>query len=278
MAHRLGVCSWSLEPSSAEDLAAKLERVALKRVQLHLDPLRTGAWEEGPSVARLRTAGVEIASGMMGMAGEDYSSLESIARTGGVRPDSTWTINREAASANAALAHRLGLTLVSFHAGFLPHQAGRERETLIGRMREMVDRFAAEGVRVAFETGQESAETLLAMLQELERPEAGVNFDPANLILYGMDEPLDALARLAPFVRQVHIKDAIRARTPGTWGEEVVAGTGEVDWNCFFDILREHRLAVDLIIEREAGSDRVGDIRAAAEVVKRSVTAWGSKR
>jgi sugar phosphate isomerase/epimerase len=167
---------------------------------------------------------------------------------------------------------------VSFHAGFLPHHAGRERDTLIARMREMVDRFAAEGVRVAFETGQESAETLLAVLQELERPQAGVNFDPANLILYGMDEPLDALARLAPFVRQVHIKDAIRTRKPLAWGQEVVVGTGEVDWNCFFDILREHRLDVELMIEREAGSDRVGDIRVAAEFVKRAATAWGIRR
>jgi sugar phosphate isomerase/epimerase len=72
---------------------------------------------------------------------------------------------------------------------------------------------------------------------------------------------------LQPWIRQVHIKDARRPQVPGTWGREVVVGTGEVDWPAFFAVLKEMNFAGDLAIEREAGTTRVADVRAAREVV-----------
>ena len=56
---------------------------------------------------------------------------------------------------------------------------------------------------------------------ELNHPNIGVNFDPANMILYDKGDPVKALHVLAPWMRQVHIKDAKRTKIPGTWGEEV---------------------------------------------------------
>jgi sugar phosphate isomerase/epimerase len=168
---------------------------------------------------------------MMSMAGEDYSSLDSIRRTGGVRPAQHWQANLAAAHENAQLARRLGAGLVTFHAGFLPHdRKDPERAVLLERLRALVDVFAAAGIEVGFETGQESAETLGDVLADLQRPRAGVNFDPANMILYDMGDPLAAVRALAPRVKQIHVKDALRTRTPGAWGEEVRVGTGEVDW------------------------------------------------
>src|SRR5262249_28940203 len=156
------------------------------------------------------------------------------------------------------------------HAGFLPEEPGAERIKLVARLREIVDRFAEHGVRAAFETGQERAATLLAFLEELDRPAAGVNFDPANMLIYDMEEPAGALAALASWVRQIHVKDARRTKTKGTWGEEVPVGAGEVDWKRFFDVVAEARLEVDLMIEREAGEDRACDIRAARLFVERA--------
>jgi sugar phosphate isomerase/epimerase len=206
---------------------------------------------------------------MMGMAGEDYSTLETIKRTGGVRPEATWGANLRAAQDNARLARRLGIGLVTFHAGFIPHEAGPERQAMIQRLRMMVDHFDDHGVRVAFETGQETAETLLEALHELDRPQAGVNFDPANMILYGMGDPVAALDRLAPRVVQIHIKDATPSPTPGQWGHETRAGDGAVDWKRFFDTVRTRGLGADLVIEREGGEGRDADVRAAAEMVAR---------
>ena len=278
MSRHIGVCSWSLQPASASQLVERLEPTGATYVQLALDPLRTGAWPEADALETLRAAGVQVLSGMVETAGEDYSTLESIRETGGLRPDATWDVNREAASANAKLARRMGLDLISFHAGFLPEEPGDpEREKLVGRLREFVDRFAAEGVRCAFETGQESAPTLAAFLEELDHESIGVNFDPANMLLYDKGDPVEALALLSPWVRQIHVKDANRTRTPGTWGEEVPAGTGEVDWDGFFDVVAARGLDVDLVIEREAGDARVADIATARALVDAQLRRIGSQ-
>ena len=269
----LGVCSWSLKARSPAELAERVHAVGVGSLQLALDPLRRGEWSAAETAQTLRASGLAIRSGMMGTAGEDYSTLATIRATGGVRPDRHWEENRRAASANALLARELGLDLVSFHAGFLPEERGDERTKLVARLREVVERFGEHGVRAAFETGQERAATLLAFLEELDRPGAGVNFDPANMILYDMDEPAGALAELAPWVRQIHVKDARRTARKGDWGEEVRVGTGEVAWGRFFDVVAERELAVDLMIEREAGEDRLGDIRAARELVERELRA-----
>jgi L-ribulose-5-phosphate 3-epimerase len=265
---KLGVCSWSLQPSSPQELAAKVAEIGVSAVQLHLDPLRTGAWSTRATVEALAGVGATVVSGMMGMEGEDYSSLESICETGGVRPDAHWEENLRAAHGNAAVARELGIDLVSLHAGFLPHDPGDpERPKLIGRLGELDGAFREAGIRLAFETGQEDARTLLAVLEELGSDNIGVNFDPANMILYAMGDPVESFERLADHVMQVHIKDATGTATPGTWGTEVPVGTGEVDWDGFFRVMNAKGLAVGMMIEREAGDDRVGDIRTARALV-----------
>jgi len=279
MSQRIGVCSWSLRPGSVEELVRNLKTVGVSAVQLALDPLRTGEWQTDQTIGSLRDAGIEIRSGMIGMAGEDYSTLASIRRTGGVRVDEHWEANLSAASESAAIAGRNAIDLVTLHAGFLPHERGdASRSVMIERLRAIVDRFAAHGVNVGFETGQETADTLLDVLDELGRPSVGVNFDPANMILYAMGDPVAALEKLAPRVVQIHIKDAIGTDTPGTWGKEVPAGSGEVDWPAFFNVVRAHRLECDLMIERETPGDRVVEIRQARDLVQRLLLQEGSAR
>lgn len=269
MANRIGVCSWSLQPESPTQLVERVSGLGLRRVQLALDPLRRAEWSTEETRVLFDKHGLELASGMMQTVGEDYSSLESIRRTGGLVPDEHWEANRNAATENAKLARGLGISLVSFHAGFLPEERGStERTQLIDRLREVVDRFEAEDVATAFETGQESAANLAEVMEELDRPSAGVNFDPANMILYDKGDPVEALDRLLPWVRQIHVKDARRTLEPGTWGSEVPVGEGEVDWKAFFERVRAANQDCDLIIEREAGTERERDIRAAIEVVR----------
>jgi sugar phosphate isomerase/epimerase len=267
MTNQLGVCSWSLRPESVADLVQTVADVGLSRVQLALLPVRNdanGEWNRSEVVRALRSAGIAAPSGMLEMAGEDYSTPETIRRTGGVRSDEYWPENLKAVRECARLASFFGMKLVSFHAGFLPHDEGDPlRETMLDRLRAVADHFAEEGVRLALETGQETAETLLGVLAELDREDVGVNFDPANMLLYGMGDPVEALDLLAPHVFQVHVKDACPPSEPGQWGTEVPVGTGAVDWDAFFATLGQHGLDCDLMIEREAGESRLDDIRAA---------------
>lgn len=264
----IGVCSWSLQPDSTADLVAKVRACGVENVQLALNPYVADPAALREAAASLRGAGIAIRSAMMQTKGEDYSSLASIARTGGVRPDEHWPTNLALARAEAALARDLGVTLVTFHAGFLPHEThDPERAKLVRRLREIVDVFAAQGVRVGFETGQESSATLVEFLAELDRSSAGVNFDPGNMILYRMGDPVEALRVLGPRVLQVHVKDARASERAGEWGEEVPVGTGDVAWNRFFDTLDAVAPRVDLMIEREAGTRRVEDVRTARALV-----------
>ena len=266
---RLAVCSWSLQPTSPQQLIEHVRAIGLNRVQLALDPLRENPAVWGDTAARFQQAGISIVSGMFGTVGEDYTSLESIHRTGGLVPDDTWDENWENAQATAELAHQLGLKLVTFHAGFLPHEeSDPEFEKLQHRIRLVADVFAAKGIDLAFETGQEEADTLKLFLEKLGRVNVGVNFDPANMILYDKGNPIAALRTLASWVKQCHIKDANRTQTPGTWGEEVPSGTGQVDWKQFFAVLREIGFNGHCCIEREAGTQRVADIITARKMVE----------
>ncbi|MCU0784096.1 MAG: sugar phosphate isomerase/epimerase [Verrucomicrobia bacterium] len=269
LSQRLAVCSWSLQPSTPQDLITKLQATGVQRVQLALDPLRDepAVWGKTPEL--LQAAGISIASGMFGCVGEDYSTLDTIRVTGGLAPDATWEQNWKNTQATAGLARKLGLKLVTFHAGFLPHEASDPSfAKLKQRLVQTAEIFQARGITLGLETGQETAAVLFDFLHKLAKPNVGVNFDPANMILYDKGNPIEALRELGQWVRQVHIKDARRTKVPGTWGEEVVAGTGEVDWSAFFATLKEVGFKGDLCIEREAGTQRVADIRAARELIE----------
>lgn len=264
MKGRLGVCSWSLQARDASDLVRKVRACGLTRVQLALDPLREGAWDLEATRAECARHGIEILSGMLGTYAEDYSTLDTIRETGGLRPDAHWERNWAAAHVNARIARELGLSLVSFHAGFLPHERrDPERGRLLSRLKRYADLFADHGVQLGLETGQEDAATLLDVLDELRHPMVGVNFDPANMILYGKGDPIAALQALGSQVLQVHIKDALPSPTAGQWGSEVPVGQGAVNWKQFATLLMALPRRVDLLIEREAGEQRIADIATA---------------
>lgn len=262
--HPLAVCSWSLMPESPDELRTHLDALGLNRVQLALDPIRTGQWSTKATQAALD--GIELVSGMMECVGEDYSTLGSIARTGGVRPSEHWPANRDAALANAELARQLGIDLVTFHAGFVPDDhADPEFAEIVDRIAKIRRAFEDAGVRVALETGQESAAVLDDLLARDRLASIGVNFDPANMLLYGSGDPIKAMTLLKPRITQVHLKDADPSPTPGQWGTEQPAGHGSVDWPRFFDALPPD---IAVVIEREGGNDRRADIAAAIELAE----------
>jgi len=273
LAERVAVCSWSLEPKSLDELLQLLAQTGVKRTQIALDPIRTnekGGWKD--VAQKCRDAGVTLVSGMFGTKGEDYTTLETIRRTGGVVPDATWDENWRNIQQDAELAQQLGLKLVTFHAGFLPHEGEKDAfEKVQGRLRQIADHFGARGIALGLETGQEKVETLVAFLKALSRKNVGVNFDAANIILYGSGDPAAAVKLLLPWVRQCHVKDAVRTKTPGTWGEEVPVGKGQVDWKTILKTLDAGGFSGPLCIEREAGSARVADIRQAREQLERLV-------
>lgn len=253
------------------ELAQKLEETGISRVQLALDPWRASPRIWGETEKIFRDHGIVAVSGMVGCIGEDYSTLESIRLTGGLAPDATWKQNVKNFRACAALAKQMGLKLVTFHAGFLPPDESHPAfGKMLQRLEVVADIFMARNILAGLETGQETAPELAALLHKLNHPNIGVNFDPANMILYDKGDPVKALHTLAPWVRQMHIKDAKRTKIPGTWGRETPVGAGDMDWRAFFATFKHVVFNVNLVIEREGGNSRVADIRTARKVVERT--------
>ena len=266
----LGVCSWSFR-KPLDEVAAEMKKIGLKRIHLALQPFLEGGSRHGAaeSAAALERVKARLASGewmlsatMIGFPQEDYSTLETIRKTGGILPDDAWEANKKIIVAGAKLSAELKAPYLTMHAGFLDESDPAALKKYTDRVKFIVDTCKSAGVGVAFETGQETATDLAKFLSSV--PGAGVNFDPANMILYAKGSPVEAVRTLAPWIRHIHLKDATLTKKPGTWGTEVPWGDGEVDAQRFLAELKAVGYKGNFAIEREGGDDRTGDIALAA--------------
>jgi len=196
---------------------------------------------------------------------EDYSSLDSIKVTGGIVPDDCWDENRELFLRAVEATVKLGVKYLSMHAGFLDHSNEAYAKKFYERIKCLADAAGEKEIVLLLETGQETAEDLAKFMEELNHPAVGVNFDPANMILYDKGDPIEAVKVLSPWIKHIHIKDANRTTEPGTWGAEVPWGKGQVAAERFLKTLEKIGFDGVMAIEREAGDDRLGDIKSAIE-------------
>ena len=264
----VGVCSWSLQVGSVPELCSLLGRLGVDVVQIACGDPHHAAWAEGDAMpAAANAAGFRMMGAMLGFPGEDYTTPQTIQLSGGFGNPATrkerldrlaWALDRTKA---------LGLTDLMLHAGFIPEPGDADRKAFLDTLGKVSAMAAAKGIAVAFETGQETADLLRLTLDELKCKNLGVNFDPANMLLYDKGDPLRAVEILAPDIRSVHVKDAKRPKVPGTWGEEVPLGEGEVDIRAFLKTLRKVGYRGSLCIEREVG-DQEGRIRDVAHGIR----------
>jgi len=258
----IGVCSWSLQTDVA-GVADAMRQLGITHVHLGVGPAIGASGQE--YLSAIQSQDWTVSATMIDFPQEDYSTLEAIKKTGGIVPDECWDTNRDRFFAAVDISSQLGVKYITTHLGFIdesdPAYAAKIRE----RTQCLAERAAANGLTFLLETGQESAADLKAFLQELNHPQVGVNFDPANMILYDKGDPIDSVRTLGPWIKHIHIKDATRTETPGTWGAEVPWGQGQVGPAAFLDALDEVGFTGTIAIEREAGDDRVGDIKQAVE-------------
>ncbi len=268
----LGVCSWSLRVGSVAELSRLMGDLGVRAAQIACgDPIHA-RWSEGDAMPEAaRASGLILTGAMLGFPGEDYATPQSIKATGGfgdpaTRPERldrlAWALERTVA---------LGLGDLTLHAGFLPEVGDPGRSSMLDTLARAGRMAADRGVILAFETGQESALLLRLTLDELNGPNLKVNFDPANMLLYDMGDPIHAIEILGPDIRSVHVKDARRPAESGLWGTEVPLGEGEVDIPRFLKTLRAIGYAGPLSIEREVGDQaaRIEDVRHGLDLIRR---------
>jgi sugar phosphate isomerase/epimerase len=206
--------------------------------------------------------------------GEDYADIPTVARTVGLIPMATRDERVARTKAVSAVAKQLGIDSVGCHIGVIPPEhSDALYADIIGVARELCDVCKANGQSFTLETGQEPAKPLLQFIEDVGRPNLKINFDPANMILYGTGDPIEALGVLGKHVISVHCKDGNwPARDkPEALGEEVRLGTGAVDFPAFISKLKEVGYTGPLIVEREEPDQakKTADVHHAIALLKK---------
>jgi sugar phosphate isomerase/epimerase len=206
--------------------------------------------------------------------GEDYADIPTVKRTVGFIPPATRNAREQRTSAVSDFGARLGVKSIATHIGFVPEDtADPDYAAVRDLVRRVCDHAAANGQSFALETGQERAEILLHFIQDVDRPNLKINFDPANMILYGTGDPIEALRTLAPKVVSVHCKDGDwpPKDVSGALGTERPLGQGSVGIERFIQTLVDVDYRGQLNIEREGTSheDWLRDVGEAARLLQR---------
>jgi L-ribulose-5-phosphate 3-epimerase len=265
----IGVMFWA-----GRDSLAELRALGVQAGQLGVGgevPLTSGAaveWREA-----IGEAGFSIATVVCAYAGEDYADIPTVQRTVGFMPPATREAREQRTLDASDFAAALGVKSIACHIGFVPEdRADADYIAVRAMVRRICDRAEEHGQTFALETGQEPADTLLRFLDDAERPNLKVNFDPANMILYGSGDPIEAFEKLAQHVVSVHAKDGDGppVEKPGALGTERPLGQGAVGIPRFVEALKKARYKGSINVEREIEdqAQRLADIGMAVRLLK----------
>lgn len=242
-------------------LGVKLEvahELGVPTIQLHAPAQETRTRANADKfLARLRELGIELTCVFGGFEGESYADIPTVAKTVGLVPPETRAVRTQEMKEIADFAKMLGCNVVALHLGFVPHDTTAPLYAeVLDVTRDVCDHCRRNGQNLHLETGQETAEALLQFIQDVQRDNLFINFDPANMILYGTGEPIAALRKVGRYVRSVHCKDGKWAARPGQeWGQEVPLGEGDVGMEEYLRTLDSVGYTGPLTIEREIPQD-----------------------
>jgi len=254
-----------------DDPEAAIKKVAdlgLETCQLGWPPTMTV--EDGRMVRGLADDhGVTITTlwaALPGMA--VWNFIEGPITIGLVPPE--WRAIRVQTLENAArIAGEIGVQSITTHCGFIAEYPGDPLYAgTIVALKQVARACEAAGVEFWFETGQETPITLLRTIQDVGSDKLGINLDPANLLMYGKANPVDALDTFGQHVRGVHAKDGHYPTEGNSLGKEAPMGEGRVNFPVLVPKLKGMGFRGALTIEREiSGEKQVEDIKRAIEIL-----------
>ena len=215
-------------------------------------------------------AGVAISSVWCGWSGPAVWDFVDGPSTIGLVPPQHREVRTAELKRGAQITAWLGVENMITHVGFLPPDP-RNPDYIgtVEALKQVADACGERGIHFCFETGQETPVVLLRCMQDIGRPNLGVNLDPANLLMYGNGNPVDALDILGPHIRDVHAKDGDYPTDGRSLGPEKVLGEGRVNFPALIAKLKSSGYAGSLTIEREiSGPQQAADIRKAIELLR----------
>lgn len=243
----------SIDAGLGVDLSVAKE-IGIPTVQIHAPHRGNRTAKHAEEIlARLAEFGITVTAVFGGFEGESYADIPTVVKTVGLVPAETRLGRLAEMKEISDFSKLLGCNVIALHLGFVPHETDSVLyQEVVAVTNNLCQHAAANGQALHLETGQETAEALNQFVDDVGQDNLFVNFDPANMILYGTGKPIDALRALGPRVKSCHFKDATWSDKPGeTWGAEVPLGEGDVDIQKYMDTLKEIGYQGPLTIERE---------------------------
>ena len=246
-----------------EAAIAKVHDLGLPTCQVYVEDFKRGVSTR--LLQALDRHHIEATSVVVGGPGREVWDFYDGPLTIGVVPRDTRAARIDRMKQASDFAKACGIPAVQSHAGFIPENPNDPvyKETVVA-MRDVVEYCRRNGQTFRYETGQETPITLVRAMQDVGLDNQGVNFDLANLILYGKANPVDAIEILAPYVQGIHAKDGRWPTNPRELGKEVPIGQGKVDFPRIIARLKQLNYQGAVTIEREvSGPQQIEDVRAA---------------
>ena len=225
-----------------------------------------------------RRYSVEVTTLWAGYSGRRvWNFIEGPSTIGLVPPDTRQQRVAEL-QAGSDFARQVGIPSITTHVGFLPEWPGDpEYQPIVAALRDVAERCRDNGQEFWFETGQETPITLLRTMQDVGTGNLGINLDPANLLLYGKANPVDALDVFGVHVRGVHAKDGEYPTDGRSLGKEQPLGQGRVNFPALIGKLKALGYTGALTIEREiSGPKQIEDIKLAIHLLEPLVAGDGA--
>jgi len=230
------------------------QELGVPTIQLHAPSRAVRTREHAEKfLMRLASMNIMLTAVFGGFEGESYADIPTTSKTVGLVPPETRAARTQEMKEIADFAKLLGCPVVALHLGFIPHDAAAGLyQEIVAITRDLCDHCRGNGQSLHLETGQETADDLLRFISDVRRDNLFINFDPANMILYGTGNPIQALWKVGPYVRSIHCKDGRWAAKPGEeWGQEVRLGEGDVGFETYLRTLAAIGYTGPLTIERE---------------------------
>ena len=241
----------------------KLKDLELATAQLHVNDLDP---KNAPGLRRsLETHNIEPTSLVVGGPGKEVWDFYGGPLTIGLVPRETRAARIAHMKKASDFAKVAGIPAVQSHCGFIPENPNDPvYKEVVEAMRDVAVYCKRNGQNFRYETGQETPITLVRAIKDVGEDNQGVNFDVANLIMYGKANPVDAIEMLGPFIQGVHAKDGLWPVNPRELGQEVPIGKGKVDFPRIITRLKELNYKGAITIEREvSGPEQLKDVREA---------------
>jgi L-ribulose-5-phosphate 3-epimerase len=223
--------------------------------------------------------GIEISTIWAGLPGRHVWDFLAGPTTIGLVPVETRAERLAVLKRSADFARRVGVPSITTHVGFIPENPSDPAyPPVVEALREIATYCAGIGLQFWFETGQETPITLLRTIQDIGTDNLGINLDPANLLMYGKANPVDALDIFGPYVRGVHAKDGEYPTNGRQLGVEKPLGEGRVNFPALIGKLKTLGFSGALTIEREiSGPQQIEDIQRGRRLLEEILALPGEK-